>query len=55
VLRNTCIKDCEIGINRWSNQIQRVVEPGKMAGWIAPTDRGINKLPVGYEYVRLIS
>ena len=33
--------------------MQRVVEPGKMAGWIAPPDRGINKLPVDYEYVRL--
>ena len=29
-----------------------VIEPGKMAGWIAPPDRGINKLPVDYEYVR---
>ena len=33
--------------------MQRVVEPGKMAGWIAPPDRGINKLPVDYEYVQL--
>jgi benzoyl-CoA 2,3-dioxygenase component B len=33
--------------------MQRVVEPGKMAGWIAPPDRGINSLPVNYEYVRL--
>jgi len=24
-----------------------------MAGWIAPPDRGINNLPVEYEYVRL--
>jgi benzoyl-CoA 2,3-dioxygenase component B len=32
--------------------MQRVVEPGKMAGWIAPPDRGINNLPVDYEYVR---
>jgi benzoyl-CoA 2,3-dioxygenase component B len=31
----------------------RVVEPGKMAAWIAPPDRGINNLPVDYEYVRL--
>ena len=31
----------------------RVVEPGKMAAWIAPPDRGINNLPVEYEYVRL--
>jgi benzoyl-CoA 2,3-dioxygenase component B len=30
-----------------------VTEPGKMAGWIAPPDRGINALPVNYEYVRL--
>ncbi len=33
--------------------MQRVVEPGKIAGWIAPPDRGINKLPVDYEYVKL--
>jgi benzoyl-CoA 2,3-epoxidase subunit B len=33
--------------------MQRVVEPGKMAGWIAPPDRGINSLPVDYEYVKL--
>jgi hypothetical protein len=30
-----------------------VVEPGKIAGWIAPPERGINNLPVEYEYVRL--
>lgn len=30
-----------------------VTEPGKMAAWIAPPDRGINALPVNYEYVRL--
>ncbi len=33
--------------------MQQVTEPGKMAGWIAPPDRGINSLPVAYEYVRL--
>jgi benzoyl-CoA 2,3-dioxygenase component B len=33
--------------------MQRVVEPGKMAGWIAPPERGINNLPVEYEYVKL--
>ena len=33
--------------------MQRVIEPGKMAAWIAPPDRGINDLPVEYEYVRL--
>ena len=30
-----------------------VYEPGKMAAWIAPPDRGINNNPVDYEYVRL--
>ena len=30
-----------------------VTEPGKMAAWIAPPDRGINALAVDYEYVRL--
>lgn len=33
--------------------MQRVVEPGKMAAWIAPPDRGINNLAVDHEYVRL--
>jgi benzoyl-CoA 2,3-epoxidase subunit B len=33
--------------------MQRVTEPGKMAAWIAPPDRGINNLPLDYEYVRL--
>ena len=33
--------------------MQRVIEPGKMAAWIAPPERGINNLPVDYEYVRL--
>jgi benzoyl-CoA 2,3-dioxygenase component B len=33
--------------------MQRVTEPGKMAGWIAPPDRGINANPVDYEYVKL--
>ena len=32
---------------------QRVAEPGKMAAWIAPPERGINNLPVDYEYVKL--
>ncbi len=30
-----------------------VTAPGKMAGWIAPPEHGINGLPVDYEYVRL--
>jgi len=33
--------------------MQRVVTPGKMAAWIAPPERGINSLAIGYEYVRL--
>ena len=33
--------------------MQRVTTPGKIAGWIAPPDRGINNLPVEYEYVML--
>jgi benzoyl-CoA 2,3-dioxygenase component B len=33
--------------------MQKVIEPGKMAAWIAPPERGINNLPVGYEYVHL--
>jgi benzoyl-CoA 2,3-dioxygenase component B len=33
--------------------MHRVIEPGKVAGWIAPPDRGVNELPLDYEYVRL--
>ena len=33
--------------------MQRVVEPGKVAGWIAPPEIGIDNLPVNYQYVRL--
>jgi benzoyl-CoA 2,3-epoxidase subunit B len=33
--------------------MQPVLEPGKIAGWIAAPDRGINNLPAEYEYVRL--
>jgi benzoyl-CoA 2,3-dioxygenase component B len=33
--------------------MQRVVEPGKMAGWIAPPERGINSLALDYSYVLL--
>ena len=33
--------------------MQRVVEPGRMAGWIAPPERGVNNLPVEHEYVKL--
>jgi benzoyl-CoA 2,3-epoxidase subunit B len=33
--------------------MKRVIEPGKIAGWIAPPDRGINNLAVDYEYVKL--
>ena len=114
VMRESYVKDCEIGLKRWNVTIQRaghdfrltlpsvrfnrgigvwagqpvdpegrtldrtdfdrqraqwlpseadrsfvrslmqpVREPGKMAAWIAPPDRGINNLPVEYEYVRL--
>ena len=30
----------------------RVVEPGRFAGWIAPPALGVNRQPVGFEYVR---
>src|SRR5437764_204667 len=30
----------------------RVGEPGKFANWIAPPPRGINNLPVDFEYIR---
>ena len=33
--------------------MRKVVEPGKMATWVAPPERGVNNLPVEYEYVKL--
>ncbi len=33
--------------------MKQVAEPGKMAAWIAPPDRGVNNLPVEHEYVKL--
>ena len=33
--------------------MQPVYDAGKVAAWIAPPDRGINNLPVDYEYVRV--
>jgi benzoyl-CoA 2,3-dioxygenase component B len=33
--------------------MQKVTEPGKVAGWVAPPERGINNMPAEYEYVRL--
>ena len=33
--------------------MQRVDEPGKMAGWVAPPSTGINGKPLDFEYVRL--
>ncbi len=33
--------------------MQRVTEPGKIAGWLAPPEIGIDNLPAAYEYVRL--
>jgi benzoyl-CoA 2,3-dioxygenase component B len=33
--------------------MRRVTEPGKVAGWIAPPEIGINNSPLDYEYVRL--
>jgi benzoyl-CoA 2,3-dioxygenase component B len=114
VMRDSYLKDCEIGLKRWNRTIERagfdfrltlpssrfrrsigawvgvpvdpqgrrvdrklyeqslaswipgeddrkfvrslmhkVAQPGKMAGWIAPPERGINNLPVEHEYVKL--
>src|SRR5229473_4063717 len=114
VMRESYLKDCEIGVKRWNRSIERagsqfrlslpssrfrrsigawagqpvdpqgslmqrelyekslgswipsegdkafvhslmkkVIEPGRMAGWIAPPERGINNLPLEYEYVKL--
>jgi len=35
-----------------SSLMGRVIEPGKFANWIAPPARGINNLPIEFEYVR---
>jgi benzoyl-CoA 2,3-dioxygenase component B len=36
-----------------SSLMQRVTEPGKIAGWLAAPEIGINTLRASYEYVRL--
>lgn len=36
-----------------SQMTRAVIEPGKMASWIAPPPRGINDQAIDYEYVRL--
>jgi benzoyl-CoA 2,3-dioxygenase component B len=33
--------------------MQQVLEPGKMANWIAPPVKGVNDQPIAYEYVKL--
>ena len=33
--------------------MHQVTEPGKVAGWIAPPDRGINNQSIEHEYVEL--
>jgi benzoyl-CoA 2,3-dioxygenase component B len=35
-----------------SSLMGRVIEPGQFANWIAPPARGVNNLPVEFEYVR---
>ena len=32
--------------------MERVVEPGRFANWIAPPARGVNMQPVDFEYLR---
>ena len=32
--------------------MRQVVEPGKIAGWIAPPGRGVDHLPADYAYVK---
>jgi benzoyl-CoA 2,3-epoxidase subunit B len=54
---------CAAKINDWiptpedqafvQSLMKAVYEPGKVAAWIAPPDRGINNLPADYEYVRV--
>jgi benzoyl-CoA 2,3-dioxygenase component B len=56
-------EEYEAGLKRWipsaedqafiHSLMHRVVEPGKMAAWIAPPERGINNLALDYEYVKL--
>jgi benzoyl-CoA 2,3-dioxygenase component B len=35
--------------------MQRVTEPGRMAGWLASPEGGVDNLPAAYQYVRLAS
>ena len=43
----------ENSLDHYTSIMQPVDEPGKIANWIAPPSRGINKKPLDYEYVRL--
>ena len=36
-----------------ASMMRRVTEPGKVAGWIAPPEIGIDNAPLNYLYVRL--
>ena len=53
MLKDTCGMPSASDGGYVKSLMQRVVEPGKMAAWIAPPERGVNNLPVDYEYVRL--
>ena len=56
-------EEYELGLPEWlptpsdrayvMSLMQRVTAPGKMAGWVAPPDRGINNLGLDYDYVSL--
>jgi len=39
--------------NHVKSLMVRVVEPGKMAGWLAPPSRGVHQRPVDFDYVKI--
>ena len=55
-------EDWQTNLSRWlptdedmsyvDSLMQRVIEPGRIAGWIAPPVRGIDGKPWDFEYVR---
>ena len=42
-----------VGIFTERDLMTKVVEPGKMASWIAPPTRGIDNHAIDFEYVRV--
>ena len=43
----------QVSVASFNWALEKVTEPGKIAGWLAPPAAGIHDKPVDFEYVRL--